>query len=318
MASVVIKNWDNKTWLSSQNYINSFNNFLIKNTKINSNFKILDIGCGRGKILGSLKSRLKLKYKPLGIDIVNHKDRDKRINFKKANILNLSLRKSQKFDLILIKQTIHLIKLSKVKKLLKSLEKILNTKGKIIIFTLDTEKLFPETYHIWAETERKYKLKIKAYKPDANVKSAYILEHGEDAYYKSLELRKKCCYVRKIAPLKNALEDKNIWLSGVRASQSAFRADKELGEYDETMSVHKIYPILEVTDQELEALVKFYEVPVNILYSRNYPSIGCAPCTRAVKPGEDSRSGRWWWEQDEAQECGLHFKNGKLVRTKEA
>ena len=107
MASVVIKNWDNKTWLSSQNYINSFNNFLIKNTKINSNFKILDIGCGRGKILGSLKSRLKLKYKPLGIDIVNHKDRDKRIKFKKANILNLSLTKNQKFDLILIKQTIH-------------------------------------------------------------------------------------------------------------------------------------------------------------------------------------------------------------------
>ena len=139
MASVVIKNWDNKTWLSSQNYINSFNNFLIKNTKINSNFKILDIGCGRGKILGSLKSRLKLKYKPLGIDIINHKDRDNRINFKRANILDLCLSKTQKFDLILIKQTIHLIKLSEVKKLLKSLEKILNTKGKIIIFTLDTE-----------------------------------------------------------------------------------------------------------------------------------------------------------------------------------
>ena len=138
MASTVIKNWDNKTWLSSQNYINSFNNFLIKNTKINSKFKILDIGCGRGKILGSLSSRLSLKYKPLGIDIINHKDRDKRINFKRANILDLSLRKSQKFDLILIKQTIHLIKLSKVKKLLKSLEKILNTKGKILIFTLDT------------------------------------------------------------------------------------------------------------------------------------------------------------------------------------
>ena len=139
MASTVIKNWDNQTWLSSKNYINSFNKFLIKNTNINSNFKILDIGCGRGKILGTLSSRLKLKYKPLGIDIINHKDRDKRINFKKANILDLSFRKSQKFDLILIKQTIHLIKLSKVKKLLKSLEKILNTKGKIVIFTLDTK-----------------------------------------------------------------------------------------------------------------------------------------------------------------------------------
>ena len=138
MASTVIKNWDNQTWLSSKNYINSFNKFLIKNTNINSNFKILDIGCGRGKILGSLSSRLKLKNKPLGIDIINHKDRDKRINFKRANILDLSLRKSQKFDLILIKQTIHLIKLNEVKKLLKSLEKILNTKGKILIFTLDT------------------------------------------------------------------------------------------------------------------------------------------------------------------------------------
>ncbi len=138
MASTVIKNWDNKTWLSSQSYINSFNDFLIKNTNINSNFKILDIGCGRGKILGSLSSRLKLKYKPLGIDIINHKDRDKRINFKKANILDLSFRKNQKFDLILIKQTIHLIKLNKLKKLLKSLEKILDTKGKILIFTLDT------------------------------------------------------------------------------------------------------------------------------------------------------------------------------------
>ena len=140
MASTVIKNWDNKTWLSSQNYIQSFNNFLIKNIKINSNFKILDIGCGRGKILGSLSSKLKLKEKPLGIDIVNHKDRDKRINFKRINVLNFSLRKDQKFDLILIKQTIHLMKLSEVKKLLKFLKKSLNPKGKILIFTLDTGK----------------------------------------------------------------------------------------------------------------------------------------------------------------------------------
>ena len=110
MASTVIKNWDNKTWLSSKDYIESFNNFLIKNLRINSNSKILDIGCGRGKILGSLRSKLKLKEKPLGIDIVNHKDRDKRINFKKINILNLSFKKDQKFDLILIKQTIHLMK----------------------------------------------------------------------------------------------------------------------------------------------------------------------------------------------------------------
>ena len=140
MASTVIKNWDNKTWLSSENYINSFNNFLIKNIKINSSFKILDIGCGRGKILGSLSSKLKLKEKPLGIDIVNHKDKDKRINFKRANVSKLSLRKDEKFDLILIKQTIHLIKFDEIKRLLKSLRKNLNSNGRIFIFTLDTEK----------------------------------------------------------------------------------------------------------------------------------------------------------------------------------
>ena len=123
MVKAIIKNWDNKTWLSSQNYINSFNNFLIKNIKINSSFKILDIGCGRGKILGTLSSRLKLKDKPLGIDIINHKDRDKRINFKKINVLNLSLKNNQKFDLILIKQTIHLMKFDEIKRLIKLLKK---------------------------------------------------------------------------------------------------------------------------------------------------------------------------------------------------
>ena len=140
MALTVIKNWDNKTWLSSKNYINSFNKFLIKNIKINSRFKILDIGCGRGKILGSLSSKLKLKEKPLGIDIVNHKDKDKRINFKRVNVSKLSLRKDEKFDLILIKQTIHLIKFDEIKRLLKSLRKNLNSNGRIFIFTLDTEK----------------------------------------------------------------------------------------------------------------------------------------------------------------------------------
>ena len=123
MASTVIKNWDNKTWLSSKDYIESFNNFLIKNIKINSNSKILDVGCGRGKILGSLRSKLRLKEKPLGIDIVNHKDKDKRINFKKTNVLNLSLKKDQKFDLILIKQTIHLMKVGEIKKIIKNIKK---------------------------------------------------------------------------------------------------------------------------------------------------------------------------------------------------
>ena len=140
MASVVIKNWDNKTWLSSQKYINSFNRFLIKNFNLNSNSKILDIGCGRGKILGALNSKLKLKIKPLGIDIINHKNRDKRINFKRIDALNYSTTDNQKFDLILIKQTIHLMKLAEIKRLLRLLKKKLNSKGKILIFTLETNK----------------------------------------------------------------------------------------------------------------------------------------------------------------------------------
>ena len=140
MASTVIKNWDNKTWLSSKSYINSFNKFLIKNIDANSKSKILDIGCGRGKILGSLSFNLKLKKKPLGIDIINHKDKDKRIKFRKIDVINFSKRNKEKFDFILIKQTIHLIKLSEIKKTLFRLKKRLNPRGKILIFTLDTHK----------------------------------------------------------------------------------------------------------------------------------------------------------------------------------
>ena len=138
MVSTVIKNWDNKNWLSSNNYIKSFNNFLIKNIKLNSNSKILDIGCGRGKILGSLSSKLKLKNKPLGIDVINHKDKDNRINFKKIDAKNFFLKNKNQFDLILIKQTIHLLDLNTIKKLLFLSKKNLSKNGKIFIFTLDT------------------------------------------------------------------------------------------------------------------------------------------------------------------------------------
>ena len=140
MVSTVIKNWDNKTWLSSEDYINSFNKFLIKQVKLNSKSRILDIGCGRGKILGNLSSKLKLKLKPLGIDIIDHKDRDKRISFKKKSASIFFLKNKEKFDLILIKQTIHLINIKEIKRLLKSLNKNLNQNGKILIFTLDTNK----------------------------------------------------------------------------------------------------------------------------------------------------------------------------------
>ena len=140
MASNVIKNWDNKSWLSSSKYIKSFNGFLLKNIKLNSNSKILDIGCGRGKILGSLSTYLKLKKKPLGIDIVSHKDKDKRIKFNKIDAVNFLSTNKDKFDLILIKQTIHLLSLKEIKKLLILSKKNLTKNGKFIIFTLDTSK----------------------------------------------------------------------------------------------------------------------------------------------------------------------------------
>ena len=132
-----LKNWDNKTWLSSASYIRSFNNFLLKQIKLNKNSQILDIGCGRGKILGSLSSKLSLKRKPIGIDIVKHKDRDKRIIFKKIDALRFLKKNKKKFDLILLKQTIHLFKIKDIKNILKLSKKMLNINGKIIIFTLD-------------------------------------------------------------------------------------------------------------------------------------------------------------------------------------
>ena len=140
MASTVIKNWDNKTWLSSKDYIKSFNKFLLKNIKLNSNSKILDIGCGRGKILGSINSKLGLKTKPIGIDIVNHKDKDRRINFKKTDAISFFLTNKKKFDLILIKQTIHLLTFKKIKRLLFLCKKNLKRDGKIFILTLDGKK----------------------------------------------------------------------------------------------------------------------------------------------------------------------------------
>ena len=135
-----LKNWDNKTWISSRKYIESFNNFVLKQKKLNKDSKILDIGCGRGKIVGTLSSKLRLKNKPIGIDITNHKDKDKRIKFKKIDALSFFLKNKDKFDLILIKQTIHLLNLDEIKKLLILSKKNLSPSGRIFIFALDTDK----------------------------------------------------------------------------------------------------------------------------------------------------------------------------------
>ena len=196
MALTVIKNWDKKTWLSSRGYIKSFNKFLTKQVKLNSKSKILDIGCGRGKILGTLSSKLRLKYKPLGIDITNHNDKDKRIRFKKINASNFFLNNKGKFDLILIKQTIHLLNIKEIKKLLYLSKKNLSQNGKILIFTLDTDNNEIPTFNLMRieltkslERDKKIlKLIMKLY-PCKKNKFIYRVNINKNKYSKMIKER---------------------------------------------------------------------------------------------------------------------------------
>lgn len=200
MASTVIKNWDNKTWLSSKDYIEKFNSFLVKNIKLDSNSEILDIGCGRGKILGSLSSKLKLKNKPLGIDLINHKDKDKRIKFKKINALNFFLNNKKKFDLIIIKQTIHLFQLSEIKKILRLSKKNLTSRGKIFIFSLDINKNEIPTFKLM-----KNKL-VKSLIRDKNIFNLIIKSN-------TMVIKKKFFYKVKITKKKYLNMIKNRYIS---------------------------------------------------------------------------------------------------------
>ena len=196
MASTVIKNWDNGTWLSSKNYIKSFNKFLIKKVELNSKSKILDIGCGRGKILGSLSSKLSLRDKPTGIDIINHKDKDKRITFKKINAISFLLKNKKKFDLILIKQTIHLLNFKEIKRLLYLSQKNLSKNGKILIFSLDPENNEIPVFNLMKfklskslkRDKKIFKLITKLY-PYKKSKFIYKVKIIKNRYLKMLENR---------------------------------------------------------------------------------------------------------------------------------
>ena len=193
MASTVIKNWDNKTWLSSKDYIKSFNKFLLKNIKLNSNSKVLDIGCGRGKIVGNLNSKFKFKNKPIGIDIINHKDKDKRIRFKQISASTFFFKNKIKFDLILIKQTIHLLNFKDIKTLLNLSKKNLNKNGKIFIFTLDTFKNEIPTF-----TLMKSKL-LRSLKKDTKILKLIkkLFKHKEIKFIYRVNIIKKK-YIRMI------------------------------------------------------------------------------------------------------------------------
>jgi len=185
-------------------------------------------------------------------------------------------------------------------------DKILSNQLSIKIFTLDTGRLFPETYSVWRSTNEKYNTHIKAYYPDAISLESFVEEKGPNAFYESVENRKECCYLRKVAPLKRALKDNSIWITGLRTEHSADRHDMPQIEWDESNHVIKYHPILHWTTEEVKQYINENDIPYNSLHDKGFVSIGCAPCTRAIRPGEDFRAGRWWWEDNTKKECGLH------------
>ncbi len=181
--------------------------------------------------------------------------------------------------------------------------------------TLDTGRLFPETHAVWAETEQRYGIRVEGFHPRAGGLATYLRSHGINGFYDSVEARHACCAVRKIAPLGRALDGAAAWLTGLRADQSGERQDLDFVAYDAGRLLLKVNPLLDWTRDQVAALVRAAEVPYNALHDKGFLSIGCAPCTRAVAPGEPERAGRWWWEQDQARECGLHVgPDGRLVR----
>jgi len=178
----------------------------------------------------------------------------------------------------------------------------------IEIFSLDTGRLPVETYTLMAETENKYGIKLKVYFPKHEAVEEYVQTKGINAFYESIELRKACCYMRKVEPLGRALKGKQAWITGMRAEQAVTRANLPIQEYDAGNKLEKFNPLSDWTEQEIWAYIRMNDVPYNKLHDAFYPSIGCAPCTRAVAMGEDVRAGRWWWENPENKECGLHVK----------
>jgi phosphoadenosine phosphosulfate reductase len=185
----------------------------------------------------------------------------------------------------------------------------------IEVVTIDTGRLFPETYALWARTERRYGLRIRAVYPQNEAVEALVAHNGIDGFYGSQEARHACCGVRKVEPLRRALAGAQAWVTGLRAGQSAHRGTLALAGWDAAHGLLKINPLLDWTREALLGWLAERDVPVNELHARGFPSIGCAPCTRAVAPGEDERAGRWWWERGSPRECGLHLSpEGRLVR----
>lgn len=178
----------------------------------------------------------------------------------------------------------------------------------IEIFSLDTGRLPAETYTLMGEVEKRYTAKLKVFFPDATAVETYVRSEGINAFYDSVELRKRCCAIRKVEPLRRALAGKKAWITGMRAAQSATRTELPVRQFDEANGLEKYNPLSDWSEQDVWAYIRIHGVPYNALHDQFYPSIGCAPCTRAIAIGEDVRAGRWWWEDPTLKECGLHVK----------
>lgn len=185
----------------------------------------------------------------------------------------------------------------------------------IQVKTLDTGRLFPETYTLWRKTEEKYGRRIKALYPLTEALEVLVDDQGIDGFYHAPEFRKNCCGVRKVEPLSRALAGAAGWVTGLRRDQSANRSDMDFVSFDGVRGLIKANPIFDWSREAIVAFTRKYDVPVNALHAKNFLSIGCAPCTRAIQPGEPERAGRWWWEEETKRECGLHVDDaGRLVR----
>jgi phosphoadenosine phosphosulfate reductase len=185
---------------------------------------------------------------------------------------------------------------------------IATNKLDIDIVTIDTGRLFPETYDVWAQTEERYGIRIPAVTPNRDRVEAFVREYGINGFRASLQNRQTCCAIRKSEPLRRALAGADAWITGLRAEQSQNRRGTPLAEFDEQHDLIKINPLADWNGRDVARYVANNRIPYNVLHDRGFPSIGCAPCTRAVRAGEPERAGRWWWEEDQKKECGLHLR----------
>ena len=195
---------------------------------------------------------------------------------------------------------------------------ILRNKIDISIFTLDTGRMHGDTLAVIAAIEAKYGNPIQICRPIFDDVQSYVSEHGRDGFYESVALRKKCCGIRKVEPLRRALSGKKAWLTGLRREQSVTRTELEIQTFDAVFGLTKFNPLADWSEEEVWEYLRVYEVPYNALYDQGYRSIGCAPCSRPVVAGEDVRAGRWWWEEPDTKECGLHVTaDGSLQQKKD-